>query len=247
MPPKKDEKKENPEPDSFESAIEAGWNFIEEGAVSVASMFESGIDNMISFIRNECILMERAKQIVEEIGALGSDIGNFIYEEPNLNGLITLLLWVVFCYVFEVWMLPLLIPFIFLRQYLRITLRKIKFDDEEQYPEKKVEGKSITEMLKELCDLSDDIDRGIMIVSSFIRITKRTFQFKEPEILYVVLLISMLVAVILYYINLRYFIIIGSVYLFAHNYLKVHGYLKSRVELLAERMANDLKNQQKSD
>ncbi|XP_044745665.1 multiple C2 and transmembrane domain-containing protein-like [Coccinella septempunctata] len=221
----------------IESAVKSSLNFIENETEKAVSMVERGVETVLSpferciaFIRHECDLMEKSKQIIEEACDLISNLGNFLQGEPNFFGFISLLLWIGFCYIFEVWMIPLLIPFIFLRQFILVYFKYFMIEINDDQPETKAEEKSITEMLQELCDVCDSIDNGIEITASVIKTTKRTLNFKEPEICYLALLISTLSAIILYHIPLRYFVIFGSIYLFSKNYLEVNGYLRYKEE-----------------
>lgn len=61
-------------------------------------------------------------------------------EEPNLNCFIGLLFWIGYCYIFEIWMIPLLVPYIFLRQYILKNFQYFMFDCNETEAEKKVKS-----------------------------------------------------------------------------------------------------------
>ncbi|VVC94939.1 unnamed protein product [Leptidea sinapis] len=140
----------------------------------------------------------------------------FEWESKKWN-IISLFLWILFCNVFEMWMLPLffLVPFIWYRpkKYHILVDWKKKFTAvQSSENEKEKEEKSLRQKLQEYQEMIQSVQNFIGKVASLGESIKNLYNFSMPFVSFVAIFFISVIAFVMCLIPLKYILIIWEKY-----------------------------------
>ncbi|KAI5710196.1 hypothetical protein M8J75_006559 [Diaphorina citri] len=166
------------------------------------------------------------------------DIGIFLQDcfewESTLKSLIAVILFIILCYYFEPYMVPIALLLIFLKGYVVQTLLSSHWssdraedddsgDEEDDEDDKdKEEKKSLKEKLQAIQEVTQIVQNSIGFIASLCESVKNTFNFSVPFVSYLAIFLLILITILLYYVSIRYLIIAWGINKFLRKILRPH-------------------------
>ncbi|XP_063222777.1 multiple C2 and transmembrane domain-containing protein isoform X3 [Bacillus rossius redtenbacheri] len=198
------------------------------------------------FVRN----VMRLKAIIMYFIELGKYIQTCFEWESTMRSAVALLLFILMCYYFEPYMLPVMMLLVFLKHYLVMSLtgswgvyeeeeEPLGDDDDDDDDKDKEEKKSLKERLQAIQEVTQSVQNAIGYIASLGESVKNTFNFTVPYLS--VLAIAMLgsTAVVLYLVSVRYLIMAWGVNKFARKLVRPHTVPNNEVLDLLSRVPDD--------
>lgn len=200
------------------------------------------------FIRN----VMRLKAIIMWFIEIGKILQDCFEWESRVRSFLGLLVWLAFCYYYQMWMLPFLILVVFGRNWLIYRLTGgnqllIPVDDDDLLAEEddedpeadKEEKKSLKERLQAIQEVTQTVQNAIGYVASLGEAVKNLMNFTMPYLSY--LAITMLIAAgfVLYLVPLRYLLMCWGINKFTRKILRPHSIPNNEVLDLLSRVPDD--------
>ncbi|CAH2987031.1 unnamed protein product [Chilo suppressalis] len=199
------------------------------------------------FIRN----VMRLKAIIMWFIEVGKILQDCFEWESRVQSFLGLLVWLVFCYYYQMWMLPFLILIFFGRNWLiyRLTggnplLMPVDDDDllaEEDDDEEadKEEKKSLKERLQAIQEVTQTVQNAIGYVASLGEAVKNLMNFTVPYLSYLAIIMLFGAMFVLYLIPLRYLLMAWGINKFTRKILRPHTIPNNEVLDLLSRVPDD--------
>ncbi|CAG9792488.1 unnamed protein product [Diatraea saccharalis] len=199
------------------------------------------------FIRN----VMRLKAIIMWFIEVGKILQDCFEWESRVLSFFGLLLWLAFCYYYQMWMLPFLILIFFGRNWLiyRLTggnplLLPVNDDDllaEEDDDEEadKEEKKSLKERLQAIQEVTQTVQNAIGYVASLGEAVKNLMNFTVPYLSYLAIIMLFGAMLVLYVIPLRYLLMAWGINKFTRKILRPHTIPNNEVLDLLSRVPDD--------
>ncbi|KAF9795988.1 hypothetical protein SFRURICE_010085 [Spodoptera frugiperda] len=171
--------------------------------------------------------------------------------ESRIRSFLGLLLWLAFCYYYEMWMLPLLILMFFGRAWLIYRLTGgnpllVPVDDEDLLAEEddedeadKEEKKSLKERLQAIQEVTQTVQNAIGYVASLGEAVKNLTNFTVPYLSYLAIIMLLGAMIVLYVIPLRYLLMAWGINKFTRKILRPHTIPNNEVLDLLSRVPDD--------
>ncbi|XP_063372525.1 multiple C2 and transmembrane domain-containing protein-like isoform X2 [Cydia amplana] len=199
------------------------------------------------FIRN----VMRLKAIIMWFIEIGKILQDCFEWESRVRSFFGLLVWLAFCYYYEMWMLPFLILVFLTRNWLiyRLTggnplLQPVddedllaEEDDEEEVD--KEEKKSLKERLQAIQEVTQTVQNAIGYVASLGEAVKNLANFTVPYLSYIAIIMLFGAMVVLYVIPLRYLLMAWGINKFTRKILRPHTIPNNEVLDLLSRVPDD--------
>ncbi|XP_035454624.2 multiple C2 and transmembrane domain-containing protein isoform X1 [Spodoptera frugiperda] len=199
------------------------------------------------FIRN----VMRLKAIIMWFIEVGKILQDCFEWESRIRSFLGLLLWLAFCYYYEMWMLPLLILMFFGRAWLIYRLTGgnpllVPVDDEDLLAEEddedeadKEEKKSLKERLQAIQEVTQTVQNAIGYVASLGEAVKNLTNFTVPYLSYLAIIMLLGAMIVLYVIPLRYLLMAWGINKFTRKILRPHTIPNNEVLDLLSRVPDD--------
>ncbi|XP_076054770.1 multiple C2 domain and transmembrane region protein isoform X2 [Oratosquilla oratoria] len=195
------------------------------------------------------------------------ELGKFVkscwdWESP-VRSIAAFVVFLVVTYCFEVYMLPIMLLLLFLRNYIqRWTMSKVislvgsvlhreeeselsgdeeDIDDEDkdknQNPEE--EKKSLKERLQAIQEVTATVQNAIGFIASIGESCKNTFNFSVPFLSWLAIICLAVGAVLLYYIPVRYLVMLWGINKFSRQLLRPHSMVNNELLDFLSRVPDD--------
>ncbi|CAH1394093.1 unnamed protein product [Nezara viridula] len=161
----------------------------------------------------------------------------FIYRscfewDSTIQSTVAFVVFVLLCYYFQPFMIPVALLLIFLKCYIVRTVAGTwhnseeddePYDDEEDEDDKdKEEKKSLKERLQAIQEVTQTVQNSIGYIASLGESITNTFNFTVPFLSYLALVLTIVGVFVLYWIPVRYLILIWGVNKFARKLIRPH-------------------------
>ncbi|CAH1641825.1 unnamed protein product [Spodoptera littoralis] len=199
------------------------------------------------FIRN----VMRLKAIIMWFIEVGKILQDCFEWESRIRSFLGLLLWLAFCYYYEMWMLPLLMLMFFGRAWLIYRLTGgnpllVPVDDEDLLAEEddedeadKEEKKSLKERLQAIQEVTQTVQNAIGYVAALGEAVKNLTNFTVPYLSYLAIIMLLGAMIVLYVIPLRYLLMAWGINKFTRKILRPHTIPNNEVLDLLSRVPDD--------
>ncbi|RZF41506.1 hypothetical protein LSTR_LSTR000220 [Laodelphax striatellus] len=197
------------------------------------------------------------------------DISKFVQScfewESTIQSIVSLTLFIVLCYYFEPYMIPLGMLLVFLKCYIVSKLHCISCsktlinvqsltgawavsdeedeplgdDDDDDEDKDKEEKKSLKERLQAIQEVTQTVQNSIGYIASLGESIKNTFNFTVPFLSYLAVFLLSCGAIVLYWIPTRYLIMAWGVNKFARKLIRPHTVPNNEVLDLLSRVPNN--------
>ncbi|XP_075985973.1 multiple C2 domain and transmembrane region protein isoform X7 [Anticarsia gemmatalis] len=199
------------------------------------------------FIRN----VMRLKAIIMWFIEVGKILQDCFEWESRIRSFLGLLVWLAFCYYYEMWMMPFLILMFFGRSWLIYRLTGgnpllVPVDDEDLLAEEddedeadKEEKKSLKERLQAIQEVTQTVQNAIGYVATLGEGVKNLVNFTVPYLSYLAIIMLFGAMLVLYVIPLRYLLMAWGVNKFTRKILRPHTIPNNEVLDLISRVPDD--------
>ncbi|KAK2576927.1 hypothetical protein KPH14_005546 [Odynerus spinipes] len=212
------------------------------------------------FLRN----VLRLKAIILIFIEMGKYMQSCWEWESKPRSIIALIIFVLGCYYFEPYMIPALALLILLKYYLVAAVTGAPLthqtsshfqdpsdmtsddgpatpgdDDDDEDDKDKEEKKSLKERLQAIQEVTQTVQNSIGYIASLCERIKNLFNFTVPYLSYVAMTLTILGAVVLYYIPVRYLILAWGVNKFSRKIFRPHTVPNNEVLDLISRVPDD--------
>ncbi|XP_067004497.1 multiple C2 and transmembrane domain-containing protein isoform X3 [Anabrus simplex] len=198
------------------------------------------------FVRN----VMRLKAIIMFFFDIGKYIQSCFEWESTPRSIIALILFIGLCYYFEPYMLPVAMLLIFLKYYIVMSLtggwpvheddeEPLGEDDDDEEDKDKEEKKSLKERLQAIQEVTQSVQNSIGYIASLGESIKNTFNFTVPYLTTLAIIMLAVIAVVLYFVPVRYLIMAWGVNKFARKLIRPHTVPNNEVLDLLSRVPDD--------
>ncbi|XP_076763941.1 multiple C2 domain and transmembrane region protein isoform X2 [Xylocopa sonorina] len=192
------------------------------------------------------------------------DIGKYVQScwewENKMRSIIALVIFIFGCYYFEPYMFPGAALLILLKYYLVAVLTGTPLshhtnthfhdeidegpgtpgdDDDDDDDKDKEEKKSLKERLQAIQEVTQTVQNSIGYIASLCERVKNLFNFTVPYLSYLAMILAILGAVVLYFIPLRYLILVWGVNKFSRKIVRPHSVPNNELLDLISRVPDD--------
>ncbi|CAH0552191.1 unnamed protein product [Brassicogethes aeneus] len=192
----------------------------------------------------------RLKVFVLYFYEVGKVFQNCFEWESKIQSFAALLLWLVLCYYFEMWMLPVGGLLLFLKQYVVRALAgptavpwdevaDSDMDDEDDDDKEKEEKKSLKERLQAIQEVTQGVQNAIGKIASLLESVKNTFNFTVPYLSWIAISLLMIASVVLYLIPVRFLLMMWGTNKFLRRVLRPHAVPNNELLDLLSRIPDD--------
>ncbi|KAJ0171904.1 hypothetical protein K1T71_012667 [Dendrolimus kikuchii] len=199
------------------------------------------------FIRN----VMRLKAIIMWFIEVGKILQDCFEWESKIRSFLGLLVWLAFCYYYQMWMMPFLLLMFFGRNWLIYRLTGgnqllVPVDDEDLLAEEdddeeadKEEKKSLKERLQAIQEVTQTVQNAIGYVASLGEAVKNLMNFTVPYLSYLAIIMLFGAMLVLYVIPLRYLLMAWGINKFTRKILRPHTIPNNEVLDLLSRVPDD--------
>lgn len=199
------------------------------------------------FIRN----VMRLKAIIMWFIEVGKILQDCFEWESRIRSFLWLLVWLAFCYYYEMWMLPFLLLMFFTRSWLIYRLTGgnallVPVDDDDLLAEEddedeadKEEKKSLKERLQAIQEVTQTVQNAIGYVATLGEGVKNLMNFTVPYLSYLAIIMLVGAMLVLYVIPLRYLLMAWGINKFTRKILRPHTIPNNEVLDLLSRVPDD--------
>ncbi|KAI2807989.1 Multiple C2 and transmembrane domain-containing protein 2 [Blomia tropicalis] len=187
------------------------------------------------FVRNAI----RLKNVCLELVEWGQFMHSCIQWESPIRSLVAFIFFLTFVYFFELYMFPLLLLIILLRNYLMLKIEKYfnpnrqeeeigfiddnEFEDVDDHDKASEEKKTLKEKLQTVQEVSTAVMNILGEMASFIERIKNTANFSVPFLSWLAIICLTLATILLFHIPIRYLILAWGVNKFTKKFRAPHA------------------------
>ncbi|KAH0809663.1 hypothetical protein GEV33_013128 [Tenebrio molitor] len=198
------------------------------------------------FVRN----VLRLKVFIMYFYEFGKIFQNCFEWESKIQSFAALVVFLVLCYYFQPWMLPVAGLLIFLKQYIVGILAgpsaipwdetaDSDIDDDDDDDKEKEEKKSLKERLQAIQEVTQSVQNAIGRIASLLESVKNTFNFTVPYLSWIAISLLFAGAIVLYLIPIRYLLMLWGTNKFLRRILRPHSVPNNEVMDLLSRIPDD--------
>ncbi|XP_014246245.1 multiple C2 and transmembrane domain-containing protein isoform X2 [Cimex lectularius] len=181
------------------------------------------------FVRN----VMRLKTIVMWFYDISKYIEGLFEWDSTFQSIIAFVMFVLLCYYFEPYMLPAAMLLIFLKCYIvqKVTGtwghndeddEPLGDEEEDEDDKDKEEKKSLKERLQAIQEVTQIVQNSIGYIATLGESITNTFNFTVPFLTYLAVIILIGITIVLYFVPVRYLILIWGVNKFARKLIRPH-------------------------
>ncbi|KAL1493655.1 hypothetical protein ABEB36_009354 [Hypothenemus hampei] len=182
------------------------------------------------------------------------EIGKFFQDcfewESKFQSFAALLVWLVLCYYFQPWMVPVGGLLIFCKQYI---IRKLAgpspvpwdevaesdLEEEDDDEKEKEEKKSLKERLQTIQEVTQGVQNAIGKIASLLESIKNMFNFTVPYLSFIAVILLSLATSVLYFIPIRYLLMLWATNKFLRRIFRPHVVPNNEILDLLTRIPDD--------
>ncbi|XP_049818190.1 multiple C2 and transmembrane domain-containing protein-like isoform X3 [Aethina tumida] len=192
----------------------------------------------------------RMKVFVLYFYEVGKVFQNCFEWESKIQSFAALVIWLILCYYFEPWMIPIGGLLLFLKQYIVRSLAgpsavpwdevaDSDLDDEDDEDKEKEEKKSLKERLQAIQEVTQGVQNAIGRIASLLEGVKNTFNFTVPYLSWIAITLLVIATVVLYLIPIRYLLMLWGANKFLRRILRPHAVPNNELLDLLSRIPDD--------
>ncbi|XP_071053382.1 multiple C2 and transmembrane domain-containing protein isoform X3 [Onthophagus taurus] len=192
----------------------------------------------------------RLKSIAMHFYEFGKVLQSCFEWESRIQSFIALVFFLILCYYFEPWMIPIAGLLVFLKQYIvkQITgpqtvpwdeVADSDLDEDEDDDKEKEEKKSLKERLQVIQEVTQGVQNAIGKIATFGESVKNTFNFTVPYLSWIAITLLVSAAVVLYIMPIRYLLMIWGTNKFFRRLLRPHSVPNNELFDLISRVPDD--------
>ncbi|KAJ4447822.1 hypothetical protein ANN_09830 [Periplaneta americana] len=170
--------------------------------------------------------------------------------ESTPRSIIAFVMFIVLCYYFEPYMIPIALLLIFLKYYIVLSLtggwtvhddeeEPLGDDDDDEEDKDKEEKKSLKERLQAIQEVTQSVQNSIGFIASLGESIKNTFNFTVPYLSTLAILMLIAGTIVLYLVSVRYLIMAWGINKFARKLIRPHTVPNNEVLDLLSRVPDD--------
>ncbi|CAG9762330.1 unnamed protein product [Ceutorhynchus assimilis] len=182
------------------------------------------------------------------------EIGKFFQDcfewESKFQSFAGLVVWLLLCYYFQIWMIPAGGLLIFFKQYIIRSLAgpasvpwdeiaDSDLDEEDDDDKEKEEKKSLKERLQAIQDVTQGVQNAIGKIASLLEGIKNMFNFTVPYLSWIAISLLLLAACVLYLIPMRYLLMMWATNKFLRRIFRPHVVPNNEILDLLARIPDD--------
>lgn len=198
------------------------------------------------FVRN----VMRLKAIIMNIIDITKYVQSCFEWESTPRSIISFVIFILLCYYFEPYMIPVALLLIFLKSYIVMSLtgswavhdedeEPLGDDDDEEDDKDKEEKKSLKERLQAIQEVTQSVQNAIGYIASLGESIKNTFNFTVPYLSILAILMCLAGAIVLYLVPVRYLIMAWGINKFSRKLVRPHTVPNNEVLDLLSRVPDD--------
>ncbi|XP_017781614.1 PREDICTED: multiple C2 and transmembrane domain-containing protein 1 [Nicrophorus vespilloides] len=196
----------------------------------------------------------RMKSIIMHFYEFGKLLQSCFEWESTFQSFVALLFWLVICYYFQPWMLPVVGLLMFFKQYIvkKVAgpqtvpwdeLADSDMEDDDDDDKEKVgneeEKKSLKERLQAIQEVTQGVQNAIGKLATFGESVKNTFNFTVPYLSWIAITLLILASMVLYFIPIRYLLMLWGMNKFFRRILRPHAVPNNELLDLISRVPDD--------
>lgn len=192
----------------------------------------------------------RLKNITMHLYEYGKILQSCFEWESTFQSAVALIFWLIICYYFEPWMIPLAGLLIFMKQYLvrKLTgpetvpwdeIADSDLDDEDEEDKDKEEKKSLKERLQAIQEVTQGVQNAIGRIATFGESIKNTFNFTVPYLSWIAVGLLVAAALVLFLVPVRYLLMLWGMNKFFRRILRPHSVPNNELLDLISRIPDD--------
>ncbi|XP_022129069.2 multiple C2 and transmembrane domain-containing protein [Pieris rapae] len=162
----------------------------------------------------------------------------FEWQSRKAN-IISLICWLLFCYFFKTWMLPLLLLLPFFIYRPRTNGKKLLTKEEENILKEK-EDKSLRQRIQDFQETIQTIQNFVGKVASLGESIKNLYNFSVPFVSFLAIFLISIIACIMFLIPLQYILMVWGIHKFTRKILKPNRVPHSEILDLLSRVPDDI-------
>ncbi|CAF4865686.1 unnamed protein product [Pieris macdunnoughi] len=162
----------------------------------------------------------------------------FEWQSRKAN-IISLICWLLFCYFFKTWMLPLLLLLPFFIYRPRANGKKQLTKEEENFQKEK-EEKSLRQRIQDFQETIQTIQNFVGKVASLGESIKNLYNFSVPFVSFLAIVLISIIACIMFLIPLQYILMVWGIHKFTRKILKPNRVPHSEILDLLSRVPDDI-------
>ncbi|XP_076267814.1 multiple C2 domain and transmembrane region protein isoform X5 [Rhynchophorus ferrugineus] len=170
--------------------------------------------------------------------------------ESKIQSFSALVVWLLLCYYFQVWMMPVGALLIFLKQYIVLSLAgpnsvpwdeiaDSDLDEEDDDDKEKEEKKSLKERLQAIQEVTQGVQNAIGRIASLLESIKNMFNYTVPYLSSIAITLLTLATLVLYLIPVRYLLMMWATNKFLRRIFRPHVVPNNEILDLLSRIPDD--------
>ncbi|VEN42281.1 unnamed protein product, partial [Callosobruchus maculatus] len=192
----------------------------------------------------------RLKVFVIYFYEFGKLFQNCFEWESKAQSFAALVIWLILCYYFEPWMIPVFFLLIFVKQWVIRSLAgeaPVRWDepqdsdaeDDDDDDKEKEEKKSLKERLQAIQEVTQGVQNAIGRIASLLESIRNMFNFTIPYLSWIAIMIFLLASVVLYIMPVRYLLMLWGTNKFLRRLLRPHSVPNNEFLDLLSRIPDD--------
>nr|CAH7761985.1 unnamed protein product [Callosobruchus chinensis] len=192
----------------------------------------------------------RLKVFVIYFYEFGKLFQNCFEWESKAQSFAALVVWLILCYYFEPWMIPVFFLLLFIKQWIVRALAgeaPVRWDepqdsdaeDDDDDDKEKEEKKSLKERLQAIQEVTQGVQNAIGRIASLLESIRNMFNFTIPYLSWIAIMLFLLAGVVLYMMPVRYLLMLWGTNKFLRRILRPHSVPNNEFLDLLSRIPDD--------
>ncbi|KAK3888034.1 hypothetical protein Pcinc_007895 [Petrolisthes cinctipes] len=195
--------------------------------------------------------VNRLKSCIVDFYEMGMFVKSCFEWEYPIRSTLAFIAFMVGTYYFEPYMIPIILLIVFLRNYIVLSIVGTMMhredenefsadeDDMDEDDKDKEEKKTLKERLQAIQEVTATVQNAIGFIASLFESCKNTFNFSVPFLSWLLILVLMVGTVILYYMPIRYLVMLWGVNKFSRKLIRPHSVINNELVDFLSRVPDD--------
>ncbi|XP_069158238.1 multiple C2 and transmembrane domain-containing protein isoform X4 [Procambarus clarkii] len=195
--------------------------------------------------------VNRLKACIMDVYEMGMFVKSCFEWEYPVRSTVAFIVFMVGTYCFEPYMIPIILLILYLRNYIILSIVGTMMhreedndlsteDDEVDDDDKdKEEKKTLKERLQVIQEVTATVQNAIGFIASICESCKNTFNFSVPFLSWLLILVLIVGTVILYYIPIRYLVMLWGINKFSRKLIRPHSVINNEILDFLSRVPDD--------
>ncbi|KAK8739908.1 hypothetical protein OTU49_003261, partial [Cherax quadricarinatus] len=195
--------------------------------------------------------VNRLKACIMDVYEMGMFVKSCFEWEYPVRSTIAFIVFMVGTYCFEPYMIPIILLILYLRNYIILSIVGTMMhreedndysadeDEADDDDKDKEEKKTLKERLQVIQEVTATVQNAIGFIASICESCKNTFNFSVPFLSWLLILVLLVGIVILYYIPIRYLVMLWGVNKFSRKLIRPHSVINNEILDFLSRVPDD--------